>query len=123
MTPLVTNGVVVTPMETRAVPMSVNSLTQGTVTRTRPVQEIVIALDPHEVSPLAEALALDTRLLCVPRSGQPGDEDEGALPSRDPSLPLWGSTSGGRGDSGGMRMIETISGGERSFQPVPRGDG
>lgn len=121
--PLVTNGVVVTAMETRSVPLAVNTLTQGLVTRTRPVQEIVVAVDPHEVTPLAEALALELHVLCVPRSGRPGDGDveEPAPPESTPAWPLFG---GGAGDDpGGMNLIETIDGSDRSFTPVPRGRG
>ena len=45
--PLVQDGVVVTPVRTRNVPISSSSLTQGMTTRTVPVQEIVLAVDPR----------------------------------------------------------------------------
>ncbi|GJM20491.1 MAG: hypothetical protein DHS20C15_04060 [Planctomycetota bacterium] len=121
--PLVSNGVVVTPMQTRSVPLAVNTLTQGLVTRTRPVQEIVVAVDSHEVAPLAEALALEMRVLCVPRSGQPGAHDEDPAPSpRAPNWPLWGGVGeGSESSEGGMSLVETIDGSDRVLTPVPRG--
>ena len=69
--PLVQDGVVVTPVRIRNVPISSSSLTQGTTTRTMPVQEIVLAVDPQEVAPLAEAMDLKYEITCVARSGRP----------------------------------------------------
>ena len=61
----------VTPARTRNVPISSSSLTQGTMTRTVPVQEIVIAVDPEEVALLAEAMDLKYEITCMVRSGRP----------------------------------------------------
>ena len=36
-----------------------------------PVQEIVIAVEPQEVAPLAEAMDLKYEITCVARSGRP----------------------------------------------------
>lgn len=69
--PLVQDGVVVAPVRTRNAPISASSLTQGTTTRTMPVQEIVLAVDPQEVAPLAEAMDLKYEITCVARSGRP----------------------------------------------------
>ena len=69
--PLVQDGVVVTPERTRLVPISSSSLMQGTTTRTRPVQEIVIAVEPEEVRLLAEAMDLNYEITCVARSSRP----------------------------------------------------
>ena len=69
--PLVQDGVVVTPVRIRNVPISSSSLTQGMTTRTMPVQEIVLAVDPEEVAPLAEAMDLKYEITCVARSGRP----------------------------------------------------
>jgi hypothetical protein len=68
---LVQDGVVVTPVRTRNVPISSSSLTQGMTTRTMPVQEIVLAVAPEEVAPLAEAMDLKYEITCVARSGRP----------------------------------------------------
>jgi hypothetical protein len=65
---LVQDGVVVTPVRVRNAP--VNSAQGGTV-RTAPVQEIVIAVEPEEVAPLAEAMDLKYEITCVARSGRP----------------------------------------------------
>ena len=69
--PLVQDGVVVTPVRIRNVPISSSSLTQGTTTRTMPVQEIVLAVDPEEVAPLAEAMDLKYEITCVARRAGP----------------------------------------------------
>ncbi len=85
--PLVQDGVVVTPVRTRNVPISSSSLTQGTTTRTIPVQEIVLAVAPQEVAPLAEAMDLKYEIICVARSGRPA-------PAPSPAV---GSSSAGAG--------------------------
>ena len=68
---LVQDGVVVTPVRIRNVPISSSSFTQGTTMRTMPVEEIVLAVDPKEVAPLAEAMDLKYEITCVARSGRP----------------------------------------------------
>ena len=70
-TTLVQDGVVVTPARTRNKPVSSTSLTQGMTTRTVPVQEIVIAVDPQEVPLLNEAMELKYEITCMVRSGRP----------------------------------------------------
>ncbi len=69
--PLVEDGVVVMPQRTRYVPITSSSLTQGTTTRTRPMQEIVLAVEPEEVALLAQAMDLKYEITCVARSGRP----------------------------------------------------
>jgi hypothetical protein len=69
--PLVQDGVVVTPVKVRNVPTTSGSLTQGRIMRNMPVQEIVLAVDPEEVAPLAEAMDLKYEITCVARSGRP----------------------------------------------------
>ena len=59
---LVQNGVIVEPLVTRQVPVFSRSLTQGGITRMRPVQEAVIAVEPDEVARLTEAMAVDARV-------------------------------------------------------------
>ena len=69
--PLVQDGVVVSPVTIRNVPTTSSSLTQGTSIRNMPVQEIVLAVAPEEVAPLAEAMDLKYEITCVARSGRP----------------------------------------------------
>jgi hypothetical protein len=78
--PLVQDGVVVTPEHTRSVPVSSSSITQGMITRTRPVQEIVLAVEPREVGLLAEAIDLKYEITCVGRSGRPASAPSSAAP-------------------------------------------
>ena len=113
---LVQNGQLVEPLTTRVIPISATSLTQGTTTRSKPIQEYVIAVDPQEVALLTQAIAVKAQINAVPRSGQPGDPEE----SRTPDLLPWHPYGGlnGTGDSASdafgkipkLTMVETISG-------------
>ncbi len=87
---LVQDGTVVTPVTTRAIPVRSTSLTQGQRMRTMPVEEILIAVDPDEVAPLAEAINLGYEVTAVARSGRPAAEEASgpavvdATPGSDP---------------------------------------
>lgn len=87
---IVQNGVVVEPLSIRQVPVANRTLTQGMVVRTRPVQEIVIAVDPREVVRLTEALAVEANLQCVSRSGHPDDPEDSRTPDSVPVNPFTG---------------------------------
>lgn len=79
--PLVQDGVVITPVRLRPVPIG---MSHGMVSRTVPVQEIVVAIDPHEVALLAEAKDLNYEITCVARSGQAMDRPAvAAVPASD----------------------------------------
>ena len=91
---LVEDGVVVTPARTRNMPISASSLTQGTTTRMVPVQEIVLAVDPEEVAPLAEAMDLKYEITCMVRSGRP-------LPVQSPAV----HSSAGRESQTGVSQV------------------
>jgi Flp pilus assembly protein CpaB len=106
---LVQDGVVVSPVTTRQVPITTSSLTSGPTTRTKPVQEVVIAVDPTEIGPLTEALAVSADMMAVARSGRP--DDPGAK-CTTPDLPPPKYT-----------MIETIIGGKRQVIAFPDSGG
>jgi len=129
---MVNNGTVVEPMTTRQVPIYQNTLTQGGVTRMRPVQEIVIAIDPEEVAELTQAMAVDAKISVVPRSGRPGDPVDSVTPGLRPVSPFVGvgADLGGEpaanddGTLGTRRtapfaMVETINGSKRELTAVP----
>jgi hypothetical protein len=115
------NGVVVEPMTTRQVPVFSASLTQGGIVRMRPVQEIVIAIDPGEVAPLTEAMAVDAKISCVPRSGRPDDPVNSKTPGLRPTSPFSGPGTGGLGTRSGdpFAVVETIMGPKRELTAVP----
>jgi hypothetical protein len=123
---IVQSAVIVEPMATRGVPTVQTSLTDGAATRTRAVQEVVIAVEPHEVALLTEAMAVDATLTTVPRSGRPDDPVDSTTPDLRPSSPF--STPGdsdldsrlspGEGDD--FAVVETIMGQKRSLTAVPR---
>ena len=127
---MVQNGVVVEPMITRQIPVFQNTLTQGGVTRMRPVQEIVIAVDPDEVARLTEAMAVEAKISCVPRSGRPDDPTNSVTPDLRPVSPFTGpgtaaftaSSAPAVGSQSGapFSTVETISGTKRELTAVPR---
>jgi Flp pilus assembly protein CpaB len=131
---MVQNGVVVEPMMTRQVPVFSTSLTQGGITRMRPVQEIVIAVDPDEVARLTEAIAVEAKISTIPRSGRPDDPKDSVTPDLQPVSPFTGpgsslgpivrSSSAQSGEvpqaPAPFSMVETISGTKRELTAVPR---
>ncbi len=104
---LVRNGSIIIPVRLREVPYSQSSLTSGTTTRTRPIRETVIAVDMPEVQGLAQAISMNAELFVVPRSGQPGEEENEDLSSN--KLPM----------TAGVVVVETIKGNERAREAVP----
>ena len=132
---LVQNGLVVEPMTTRQVPVASNTMTNGLVIRTKPVQEVVIAVEPEEVAHLTEALAVNAEISCVPRSGNPDDPQDSVTPGLRPWSPYSGSPAafgsptsaspstvpGATGplSPGPLTTIETISGSKREMVAIP----
>jgi len=116
------NGLVVSPVETRQVPISVNTLTQGAITRTRPVQEVVIAVAPEEVALLTQALAVEARIQCVIRSGHPDDPEDSVTPGAIPRSPFDLLRRGAEreGARGGYALVETLGSGGRRYRAVQR---
>ena len=125
---IVQSAVVVEPMMTRAVPVYQSSLTEGAATRVRPVQEAVIAIDPEEVAPLTEAMAVDAKLTSIPRSGRPDDPANSRTPNLQPVSPFQkpetfgdnDSEIAGGQDAGAYKVVETIMGQKRTLTAVPR---
>ena len=71
-------------------------MTNGMVVRTKPVQEIVIAIAPEEVAHLTEALAVGASVECVPRSGSPDDPKNSVTPELRPWNPYSGAPAPSR---------------------------
>jgi len=90
---VVQNGNIVQPMTTRQIPVANNSLTQGLIVRTRPVQEVIIAVAPGEVARLTEAMAVGAEISCVPRSGNPADPHDSVTPELYPVSPFGGTVA------------------------------
>jgi Flp pilus assembly protein CpaB len=126
-------GDVVEPMRTRQVPVANTSMTQGLTIRTKPVQEVVIAVYPQEVARLTEAMAVGSDIACVPRSGRPDDPHDSITPDSMPISPFGGRvasrsavaegtplTTGAPGGFGaGFTSIETIEGSKRDIVGTP----
>ena len=121
---IVQSAVIVEPMTTRGVPTYQTSITQGTATRTRPVQEVVIAVNPEEVAPLTEAMAVDAKLSSIPRSGRPDDPVNSRTPDLRPFSPFVAPRAGGEGglstNRDDFKVVETIMGQKRALTAVPR---
>jgi Flp pilus assembly protein CpaB len=120
---VVQNGVVVEPVQTNEVPVSIASLTQGARTNSKPVQEVLIAVSPAEAVALAEALAIEAELTVVPRSGRPDDPQDSVTPDRLPKSPFGASADTGSQDGASVRFVETIDGTNREIVPVPSSGG
>ena len=72
-----------------------------------PVEEVVIAVDPAEVAPVTQALATDVDVMCVVRSGRPGDpEADTETPGADPLADI--------------TTIDTLSGSKREYVSLPQ---
>jgi hypothetical protein len=114
---IVADGIVVEGLMTRQVPVYSTTLTQGALTRMRPVQEIVLALKPDEVARLTEAIAVDAKIQAVPRSGRPGDPQDSTTPDLRPFSPF----DTGAGPTGrGLTVVESIVGSKRQLHAIPR---
>ena len=114
---LVEDGVVVAPVKVRSVPTSVSSLTQGATTRNTPVQEIVLAVAPEEVAPLAEAMDLKYEITCVARSGRPAFTDAHSVRG-----PVGGTQQGGMSQvfaALGNALLGKDSGTQSKAAPAP----
>jgi hypothetical protein len=104
--PLAEDAVLITPVTIREKPTISRSVSQGTMVKKIPVQEIQIAVDPEEVAPITEALATDVKVMCVARSGRPGDEAVAKdTPGNDPLSDV--------------NLIDTILGNKRESVPLP----
>lgn len=128
-------GDIVEPMKTRNVPVASSTMTSGLIVRTKPVQEVVIAVAPREVARLTEALAVGADIACVPRSGRPDDPVDSVTPESLPVSPYASyaqDLAGGgnanpdapsrptqRGLGAGFSPIESISGGKREILAAP----
>lgn len=105
---LVQNGLLVSPVKTRAIPISTSSLASGNKNGTKLVQEVMIAVDPEEIAPLTEALAVESRVTCVARSGLPDDPGLASV------------TPAGPNPIEQVAPVERILGGKREVMFVPR---
>ncbi|MEM7231760.1 MAG: hypothetical protein AAF517_06280 [Planctomycetota bacterium] len=119
---IVHGAMVVSPVAARAEPTTSSSLTRGTVSRTIPIQEIYIALDPSEVAPLSQAIAVKSDVRAVIRSGRAEASPEISPSDLRPKNPLqaaFSPLSGGDGARTGLSFVEQVSGGKRKLLTVP----
>ncbi|MCI0682418.1 MAG: hypothetical protein L0Y71_09955 [Gemmataceae bacterium] len=100
---LVQDGAIVLPVAIREIP---TGPAKGGKAPTKVVQEATIAVDPDEVAPLHEALAIQATLMCVARSGRTEEESMKTLtPGSPPPPPL--------------HAMEVISGAKRQTLVFP----
>ncbi|HZV00324.1 MAG TPA: hypothetical protein VFF73_26635 [Planctomycetota bacterium] len=116
---IVQDGVVVVPLHTREVPTTrAGTLTSAAVQTMKPVQEVVVAVDPDEVGPLMEALAVGADLTCVARSNRSTDDHKSKLVPHEPSNPL---TGGGGFEP--LSIIKTVKGDTVGTEIAPKAGG
>jgi Flp pilus assembly protein CpaB len=70
---IVESGVIVSPVSMRSTTSTSQSLMNGSKSTTKPVEEVVIALDPAEIPDLTAAITMNASITCVARSGHPED--------------------------------------------------
>ncbi len=85
---LAKDAVVVTPVTTHQRPMATSSLTEGTITRNIPFQEIVIAVALEDVAPVTEALGMELEITCIARSGRPDAQPAAEPPEGKTAVPV-----------------------------------
>ena len=72
-------------------------------------------VDPREVAHLTEAMAVDARISCVPRSGRPEDPPSVVTPPSTPRSPFATGTG-----PGPLTTIESITGTKREMIAAPK---
>jgi Flp pilus assembly protein CpaB len=104
---LVENGAVVTPVHVRDGLSTSQSLTKGSRSSMKPVEEVVIALEPEEIPGLTAAMSQNAAILVVARSGHPDDAKiDSVTPDSNPPPP--------------PTIIETVVGDKRETVVFPQ---
>ena len=117
---IVQNGVLVEPVATRTFPVVVRTFTQGPLTRTQTVQEVVVAIEPEEVARLTQAVAVGAEIQSVIRSNHPDDPWDSATPDSSPRS-LWDLLAGEpRSGDRGYTLVEALDSSGRRMMPVRR---
>jgi len=119
---IVQDGMIVQPLVVRQEPVATRSLTQGVGVQNRPVQEVVIAVEPAEVPVITEALAVKAEVAAIPRSGRPDDPRGSRTPDLQPWTPFGGVVREAEpsASEGSFSLVEKITGSQRDLQAVPR---
>ncbi len=126
--PLVQDGVVVIPVRIRGVPIGSSAAAPGKATRTKPVEEIVLAVEPIEAERSAQAINLKYEITCAARSGRPTKHTLPAAQSSKDDPPA-GRAGRGRADKdqaasdilpdldpfANIRYLEIMIGAQRQF--------
>lgn len=116
---IVQNGVVVQPVRMRQVPIAAGSLNDPHGIKTKPVQEVYIAVEAAAAAKVLEALSISgAKVEVIARSGDP-TEDAGVTPSSIPRSPFSGDGPESDTSGGSMHFVEQIGGKNREIVPVP----
>jgi Flp pilus assembly protein CpaB len=124
---VVEDGLLVMPIHQRQeIGMKAAGLLSGPKLQQKPVEELIIAVNPSEVSALNRAMALQAHLQVAMRSGQvesDSNADEGHIPEIvvDPAAiaPQPEGADGGEGPEKHYRMVEVIVGGKKQLISIP----
>jgi Flp pilus assembly protein CpaB len=110
---LVQNGAIVVPVTVRPLPADPNAADakkSAPMVKNSQVPEVTLAVEPAEVVPLTEALAVGAEVTCIARSGRPEEPaDAGRVESSDPLK--------------GVGSMEVIVGGNRKTIVFPKAGG
>jgi Flp pilus assembly protein CpaB len=119
---VVQNGLVVSAVQTVKIPIAAGNVHDPNGVKTKPVQEVVIAVLPTEVAQVTQALAVGATLTVIARSGHPDDDASSVTPSSRPWSPFSGADQDANADGTGrpsMHLVEQIGGKKREIVPVP----
>ncbi len=126
---VVENGLVVQPVHKREETRLTATLLRGAKREVKPVEELIIAIAPKEVSALNHALAVEAMLQVAMRSGQAEDPkapaDQGKIPDLvvDPMVvrPEPPKVTEPKETKPRLHLMEVIIGGKKELVPVPTG--
>jgi Flp pilus assembly protein CpaB len=122
---VVEDGLVVQPVERRQEISTKTSLFRGNSLQAKPVEEIVIAIDPEEVAALNQALAVGAHIQVAMRTGQTLEEGESTVEGRIPDLAVEiqelvpGAAEAAAVRPSPTRLVEVIDGGIKRLMAVP----
>ena len=127
---IVQDGIIVQPIQARVAIGTKSNMFSGSRTTRKPIEELIIGLDPQEVTELNHAMAIGARLQVAMRSSRRTDSGErveqGTIPDRSVDIEelLPPRKEVDPDEKAEVRVVEGIEGGKKRLQAVPaKGEG
>lgn len=120
---IVKNGLLVQPIHNREAVGTLTNPMRPTQRPKKPIEELIIAVDPAEVAALNQALAIEAHLQVAIRSGQVTNEKTGSDEEEIPDIAIEFEPPGpeieGMSGSGKVKLVEVIGGSKKRIEAVP----